>query len=126
MTTNVPTDLSAVVPPIITFSRHPCNSGITEQLISTYGINMDASDWESLFTGSDMGNTASKNTILRIRFTKFFHRDPHLTISENNLCAGGEFRTRDLQIMSIALVGEPLEFTNLTGTLTRLSYPGMI
>ena len=40
--------------------------------------------------------------------------------------AGGEFRTRDLQIMSIALVGEPLEFTKLTGTLTRLSYPGMI
>ncbi len=28
------------------------------------------------------------------------------------MCAGGEFRTRDLQIMSIALVGEPLEFTN--------------
>ena len=27
------------------------------------------------------------------------------------MCAGGEFRTRDLQIMSIALVGEPLEFT---------------
>ena len=25
--------------------------------------------------------------------------------------AGGEFRTRDLQIMSIALVGELLEFT---------------
>jgi len=25
--------------------------------------------------------------------------------------AGGEFRTRDLQIMSIALVGEPLEIT---------------
>ena len=41
------------------------------------------------------------------------------------LCAGGEFRTRDLQIMSIALVGEPLEFTNSTGTLTRLSYPGI-
>ncbi len=39
--------------------------------------------------------------------------------------AGGGFRTRDLQIMSIALVGEPLEFTKLTGTLTRLSYPGM-
>ena len=45
---------------------------------------------------------------------------------KNNLCAGGEFRTRDLQIMSIALVGEPLEFTNLTGTLTRLSYPGIL
>lgn len=30
----------------------------------------------------------------------------------NRSCnAGGEFRTRDLQIMSIALVGEPLEFT---------------
>ncbi len=28
-----------------------------------------------------------------------------------NMYAGGEFRTRDLQIMSIALVGEPLEFT---------------
>ena len=41
------------------------------------------------------------------------------------MCAGGEFRTRDLQIMSIALVGEPLEFTKLTGTLTRLSYPGI-
>ncbi len=27
------------------------------------------------------------------------------------MCAGGGFRTRDLQIMSIALVGEPLEFT---------------
>ena len=37
-----------------------------------------------------------------------------------SMYAGGEFRTRDLQIMSIALVGEPLEFTNLTGTLTRL------
>ena len=42
------------------------------------------------------------------------------------MCAGGEFRTRDLQIMSIALVGEPLESTKRTGTLTRLSYPGMI
>ena len=42
------------------------------------------------------------------------------------MCAGGEFRTRDLQIMSIALVGEPLEITKRTGTLTRLSYPGMI
>ena len=41
------------------------------------------------------------------------------------MCAGGEFRTRDLQIMSIALVGEPLEITKRTGTLTRLSYPGM-
>ena len=42
------------------------------------------------------------------------------------MCAGGEFRTRDLQIMSIALVGEPLEITKRTGTLTRLSYPGIL
>jgi len=47
------------------------------------------------------------------------------TTFEILVCAGGEFRTRDLQIMSIALVGEPLEFTKLTGTLTRLSYPGI-
>jgi len=32
-------------------------------------------------------------------------------ISEEFCSAGGEFRTRDLQIMSIALVGEPLEIT---------------
>lgn len=35
-----------------------------------------------------------------------------LDLSQSLVCAGGEFRTRDLQIMSIALVGEPLEFTN--------------
>ena len=42
------------------------------------------------------------------------------------LYAGGGFRTRDLQIMSIALVGETLEFANQAGTLTRLSYPGTL
>ena len=52
---------------------------------------------------------------------------PYMCEDFNKICnAGGEFRTRDLQIMSIALVGEPLEITKRTGTLTRLSYPGIL
>ena len=39
--------------------------------------------------------------------------------------AGGGFRTHDLQIMSIAFYGRPVRVNHETGTLTRLSYPGM-
>ena len=61
---SIPTDLSGIVAPNIVFSRHPRNSGITEQFNSIYGMTMDTADWESLFTGTDMKNTASKTSIL--------------------------------------------------------------
>ena len=61
---SIPTDLSDITAPNIVFSRHPRNSGITEQFNSIYGMTMDTADWESLFTGTNMANTASKTTIL--------------------------------------------------------------
>lgn len=40
--------------------------------------------------------------------------------------AGDGFRTHDLQIMSIAFFGRTGRVYQLTGTLTRLSYPGIM